>query len=167
VAEVRVDGYRIPPARNPERRSLDERVALLSPRLTRPILGAINRILPLGSRLRRLLLSRLIQRGYAALSRADWEMAIHLLYAPDATVDQPLELPGLDQQWRGWRAIEAGMDAWIDPFGAVAFVPIEVRDARHRLVVRLSIQGTGARSGATTGMEFFQAMWLDGAVIAR
>lgn len=162
-----MDRYRIPPARNHDRRSLDERLALLSPRLTRPIFGAINRILPLGSRLRRLLVTRLLQRGYAALSRADWEVAIDLLYAPNATVDQPLDLPGLDQQWRGRRAIEAGMNTWVDAFGAITFTPVEVRDAGDRFVIRLSTQATGAQSGAATEMEIFQAMLLDGAVITR
>ena len=98
----------LPSARAGQRRTLDERLFVRFPALYRLFAERVTR-LPLGSRLRRMMLTRIAGRGTAAANRRDFDV---LLYGFDPAIE--LQLP--ESQMGGYlpltfpRSIAAAMD---------------------------------------------------------
>ena len=146
-----VRGARIPPAgaETGRRRTLDERIVVRFPALGRLLLDAWAR-LPRHSRLRRAMLVRSVRRGYAAVSRRDFDLlAISvdpgIVYHPRADEPDPSPHVGRD-------AYEQLANGFADSFSEVTYEVLELIDAGDHViastVLHVVLHGQGSASGA-------------------
>ncbi len=155
----------LPSERASRRRTLDERLFLRFPILFR-LFGDVWMRLPPRSRLRRLLLTRLIRRGYAAGKRRDFEVMCAGLdpsveyhargdnWAPDLNAD----LHGHDGYLQVWRY-------WLDAFEDIRFEPEELLDLGDRLLVTAQLRGRGSGSGVDMSQSVFQLLEFRGGLM--
>ena len=146
-----VRGDRIPPAGAETRRhrTLDERIVVRFPALGRKLAAAWAR-LPRHSRLRRAMLVRSVRRGYAAVSRRDFDLlAISvdpgIVYHPRADEPDPSPHVGRD-------AYEQLANGFADSFSEVTYEVLELIDAGDHViastVLHVVLHGQGSASGA-------------------
>jgi ketosteroid isomerase-like protein len=136
------------------------------PGLVHSALTVLARVLRPGSRVRRIALQRMFQRGYAALTRRDPALWL-FYYAEDVVLRQAPDMPGQSEEQHGHEAVARGIAEWEEAFSVGAFRPVEVLDAGDRLAVRLVMEVEGAGSGIPLQREMSQAQWLRGSRIAR
>ena len=129
-----VRGVRIPlaGAETGRHRTLDERIVVRFPALGRKLLAAWAR-LPRHSRLRRAMLVRSVRRGYAAVSRRDFDLlAISvdpgIVYHPRADEPDPSPHVGRD-------AYEQLAYGFADSFSEVTYEVLELIDAGDHVIV--------------------------------
>jgi ketosteroid isomerase-like protein len=150
-------------------RTLDERVALRFPFLFRLSAKAVSR-LPLGSRLRRYLVTRRTCQGYEAVNRGDLDVLLAVYHTDVVTCFDssigivPPDLAGehhghagFRQMWQRWRS------AWDD----LRFEPRELIDAGDRMIVTVDVTGRGGGSGLVTQMRYFELYDLRDGRISR
>ena len=146
-----VRGVRIPlaGAEAGRHRTLDERILVRFPALGRKLLAAWAR-LPRHSRLRRAILVRSVRRGYAAVSRRDFELlAISvdpgIVYHPRADEPDPSPHVGRD-------AYEQLAYGFADSFSEVTYEVLELIDAGDHViastVLHAVLHGQESASGA-------------------
>jgi ketosteroid isomerase-like protein len=150
----------LPSERAAHRRTLDERFFLRFPALYRLLADALMR-LPLRSRLRRLVLTRLAGRAFAAANRRDFDVQL-------LSIDPGVEYhPAGDQLPAGMDAVVYGHDgyvrrlrAWVDTFDDFRFEPEEVIDLGGTLLVTVRWSGHGSGSGVPMSGRLFQLLTL-------
>jgi ketosteroid isomerase-like protein len=136
------------------RRGMDERIFLRF----RPVAIALTRAagwLPPGSRLRRAVLLRAAQTGFAAINRGDFESSF-LIYHPDVEIITPAPLVemGFDPVWRGLEARFDYQRKWTAEWGEMLFLPTEMLDLGERVLFVGRIKGTGLSSGAAVDTDW-------------
>jgi ketosteroid isomerase-like protein len=136
------------------RRGLDERMFL---RL-RPVVTSVTRVawqLPPGSRLRREVIVRAAQAGFAAINRGDFESSF-LLYHRDVEFRTPPSLValGFDPVYRGRKGRFDFQRRWTLEWGEMRFEPTEMLDLGDRFMFVGRIQGSGMSSGAGFDTEW-------------
>jgi ketosteroid isomerase-like protein len=166
-----VDGARIalPPLSEGarRRRSVDQRLFVRFPGLYRKVAPALTR-LPPGSSLRRLLLTRLIQRVYAAANRRDFDVVLvgwdaGSEYRPSGDLMPPDLEPvfhGRDGYLRLWRY-------WLDAIGDIRWDPEEILDFGDQVLVTTRQSGHGSGSGVSVSEPVFQLFTLRRGLVVR
>src|SRR5919197_1325938 len=132
-----VGGVRTPVAVSSEttRRTLDARIFVLFPALARAFSSALSR-LPPRSRLRRVIVSRLVRQGLEAWNRRDWDLLLLSLepgieYRPAPNLITPDE----GKVTYGHDGYIRGIQTWLDAFDDLRFDPEEVIAFGDKLVV--------------------------------
>jgi ketosteroid isomerase-like protein len=146
----------LPGEKAARRRSLDERLFVRFPALLR-VVGNIWMRRPPGSPLRRLLLTRLVQRAYAAGNRRDFEVlstgldpGIEYRAPPGALApDLDAVMYGREGYIRVWRY-------WLDAFEDIRWEPEELLDLGDRILVTAKLRGRGSGSGVAVSQPVFQ-----------
>ncbi|MEA2473687.1 MAG: hypothetical protein QOE06_1602 [Thermoleophilaceae bacterium] len=127
--------------------------------------------MPAGAPLRRVVLTRAVQIGLAAVGRRDYE-AWRRVYAPNAefylTARDWLALGLLPELTHGcengWRN-QAGI---LDAIAELRIEPRELIDPGHsRFATRVLISGRGRESGLAMHMEHWYVWFLENLLIAR
>jgi hypothetical protein len=166
-----VKGVRIPvtPLRPPagERRTLDEGFFVRFPSLYRLLAPVLMR-LPLGCRLRRLLVTRLILRAYAAGNRRDFEVILvgnhpEHEYRPS----RDLMPPDLQPVFRGEEGYLQLWRYWQDAFEDIRWDPEEILDFGERILVRTHQSGHGSGSGLAVSEPVYQLFTLRRGLVFR
>lgn len=150
------------------RRTMDERLALRFPSLAQRALRAVTQF-PVGSRLRRTLMARLLTRGYAATSRGDYELSL-IGYDPNVEVhmrDSAMisdDLVGVHRGHDGWRyLVGALVEVW-----DFRWQPEEAVDCGDRILVSLRLETRGRRSGLPMTHRTFDVItWRNGLVVRQ
>jgi ketosteroid isomerase-like protein len=162
VEVVRGVQYRVslPSERTSQRRSLDERFFVRFPAAYRVLADRWTR-LPLRSRLRRLILARIVRRGLAAVNRRDFDV---LFLAIDPGIEYH---PAADQRPPGMDAVRNGhdgyQDVWrqmIDAFEDFHAEPEELLDLGDQLLATIQYRGHGTGSGVPVNIPTFQLFRL-------
>jgi ketosteroid isomerase-like protein len=143
-----------------QRRSLDERLFILLPSIYRLFADRVMRLSP-GSRIRRLMLTRLVRRGYAASSRRDFEVLLLGLdpgieYHPSVDLTPP-DMESVSYGHDGYLKVWRG---WLDAFEDIRLEPEELLDLGDKLLVTIRTRGHGSGSGVAVGREQFQLFHL-------
>ena len=148
----------LPSERARQGRTLDERLFLRFPILFR-LFGDLWMRLPPRSRLRRLLLTRLMQRGYAAGKRRDFEVMCAGL-DPGIEYHAPGDrlAPDLDAVLYGHNGYLQVWRYWLDAFKDIRFEPEELLDLGDRLLVTAQLRGRGSGSGVDVSQPVFQLL---------
>jgi len=147
------------------RRSLDERLYLRFPALSRLLADRVAR-LPPRSRLRRLMLTRTAARSLAAVNRRDFE-AFFLAFDPGIEYH-----PAGDQLPPGMDAVSHGHDGYeklwrqmIDSFEDFHAEPEELLDLGEWVLVTIRYGGHGSGSGVPIKLPLFQLFKVERGVI--
>jgi ketosteroid isomerase-like protein len=109
--------------------------------------------LPVGSSLRRAILSMACRRGFDALRRGEYEAVAAVCHAEVETsyVTAPGETVGdLDTEYRGREGLIQSMRSWSEAWSDWALEPTEMVDFGDRLLVRGRFIGRGKLSGVAT-----------------
>jgi ketosteroid isomerase-like protein len=137
------------------RRRLEERLSLRFPGVFALLVQFVQR-LPLRSRLRRALIHRAAQNGFAASNRGDYEAAFAFLH-PDCASTFPPELRtiGTEGGTRGREELMSFERRWRAEWGTIRYEPEEIIDlAGQRLLFVERMKGGGLRSGAPIDIEW-------------
>src|SRR2546422_3073376 len=147
-----VRGVRIPlaGAGTGRHRTLDEGIVVRFPALGRKLAAAWAR-LPRHSRLRRAMLVRSVRRGYAAVSRRDFDLlAISLdpgiVYHPRADEPDPSPHVGRD-------AYERLIRGFVESFFEVTFEVQELIDAGDHVITSTVLHAVPHGRGSTSGAD--------------
>ena len=140
--------------RGRSRRGLAERLYLQFP----STVGIATRVtwrLPPRSRLRRALLRHVVQVGFDAINRGDFESAFILFHPEGELVTPPtlVEL-GFDPVYRGRTARFEFQRRWTAEWGEMRFEPHELIDLGDRLLYLGRFHGSGLTSGAGFDSEW-------------
>jgi ketosteroid isomerase-like protein len=161
-----VRGVRIPLTRHETRRhrTLDERIVVRFPALGRRLLAAWAR-LPRYSRLRRVILVRLIRQGFAAANRRDFDLLL-IGFAPGIELHGmfPLDFEANYQGHDGYR------EAWrvlLEAFEDIRLDPQEVLDLGDRRLVTIEWSGHGTGSGVSVSQQGFQLYTVRRGLVVR
>src|SRR4051794_41352465 len=143
-----------------QRRTLDERLYVRFPALYRRLTEALMR-LPPRSRLRRLMLARVVGRFAAAINRRDFEVVFLGLdpgieYRPSADL-MPPDFEAVSHGHGGYRE---GLRQLIDSFEDLRVEPKEVFDFGDRLVAITQFGGHGSGSGVPVNLTTFALIKL-------
>jgi ketosteroid isomerase-like protein len=149
-------------------RALDERIFLRFPALFRRVAAFWSR-LPLRSRLRRLILLRLVALGTSAANRRDFDV---LLLAFDPEVDLWIGRGGLNvPDYTGHHHGHAGYrESWrklLEAFEDLTWEPEELIDARNGLISVTRWSGHGAGSGVPVNHLMFQVYTLRNGLVVK
>jgi ketosteroid isomerase-like protein len=130
------------------RRRLEERLIVRFPRVVSVVTRAGLR-LPPRSRLRQVLIRRVVRLAAEATNRSDLEAAFGLV-SPDYETIPPQELTGLgfDSVYRGREGRIRYHKAWIAELGEYRLEPEQIIDQGKRVLVLARAKGTGISSGA-------------------
>jgi ketosteroid isomerase-like protein len=137
-------------------RTLDERLIVRLPALSRLLADALMR-LPPRSRLRRLMIARGIRQAYAAANRRDFDRVLvgwdpGSEYRPSGDLTPPdfeAVFHGHDGYRKLWRR-------WLDAFEDLRFDPEEILDLGDQLLVTAQQRGHGLGSGVPVRQPVFQ-----------
>jgi ketosteroid isomerase-like protein len=163
-----VQGVRLPPAREArQHRTLDERILVRFPALV-PRLVAVWARLPRHSRLRRVMLVRLVRQGYAAVNRRDFDLTIRV-YDPGCYEYHPeqVALPDSDPVYYGHDGFHKFWRQLLEAFDDVRLDPKEIFDLGDRVLVTIQMSGHGTGSGVSVNQQLFQVMTFRRGVIVR
>ncbi len=154
-----------PPAS--ERRTLDERFFVRFPGLYRLVAPLLTRV-PVGSRPRRWLVTRLIRRAYAAGNRRDFEVIL-VGNHPDHEYRPSRDLmpPDLEPVFHGQEGYLKLWRYWQDAFEDIRWDPEEILDFGATLLVRTHQSGHGSGSGLAVSEPVFQLFTLRRGLVFR
>ena len=149
------------------RRTVDERLLLRFPSLYRKFARRLSGM-PSGSRLRRLMLARRVERAYAAANRRDFDLVLlgwedEAEYRPGADLiapDQEAVFIGRDGYLRMWRN-------WLGAFGDLRFEPEEMIDFGDAFLVTAQQSGHGLGSGVAVSKPVFQLFHTRGGMVTQ
>jgi ketosteroid isomerase-like protein len=153
--------------RVPQERSLDERLVLKFPRLTRLTLRMGTR-LPPRSRTRRDGVRRSIRTGWAAAARGDWELLL-ARYAPDVVWEIPEEFQalGFAPSYHGHDGVREGLEQFTEAFGRWELLPACALDLGERVLTLGRFHGTARASGIELRQEFSQLITHSHGLVVR
>jgi ketosteroid isomerase-like protein len=151
------------------RRTLDDQLFARFPRLLRVLARAAGRLQP-GTRLRRLLVVRRIERSYAAANRRDFGLVLDgtdpEVYEYRPSVD--LLPPDLEPVFHGHDGYLQLWRYWTDAFNDIRLDPEEILDFGDTVLVTAQQSGHGSGSGVSVSERVFQVFTLrDGLVIRQ
>src|SRR3954451_7616199 len=128
------------------RRSLDERIATRFPAIATALTVRVSR-LPPSSKLRQRVLARAVCRGFAALQRGDFEVALGNFYDPD--VEWHGAAGGLDEGrvLRGRAEVVEAFRDYYDTWERLELKPEEIIDTGAELIVFVHEVARGRSSG--------------------
>jgi hypothetical protein len=160
-----VRGVRIPLAPETRRhRTVDERIIVRFPGLARLLLAAWAR-LPRHSRLRRVMLVRLVRHGFAAANRRDFDL---LLIGLDPGIElHPMFPLDFDASYHGHDGYREAWRVILEAFEDVRLDPQELLDLGDRWLVTIEWSGHGAGSGVSIGQQGFQLSTLRRGLVVR
>ena len=163
-----VQGVRLPLARETRRhRTLDERIVVRFPLLA-PRLHAAWWRLPRHSRLRRVILARLIRQGYAAANRRDFDLLLTNLDPGVEFRPGPIALmTDADPVYHGHHGYREFWRVLLEAFEDVRLDPEEILDLGDRWLFTVNLNGHGARSGVPINQQIFQVFTLRRGLIVR
>jgi ketosteroid isomerase-like protein len=147
------------------RRTLDERILVRFPALTR-WLGAAWARLPRDSRLRRAILVRRLQKGYAAANRRDFDFLLTgfdpgvEFYAVQTGPEGPATFHGHD-------GVREASQLSLEMFGDMRLDPEELLDWGDRFLVKVNLSGHGAESRASFNQPLFSLCTLRRGLVVR
>jgi SnoaL-like protein len=158
-------------SRTRQHRTLDERIFVRFPSLARLLLAGWAR-LPQRSRLRRAMLVRYMQGGYAAANRRDFDL---LLLGLDPAIDYRVVSAGpggeLAPDLVGHHHGHAGyLDAWrvmLDGIEDLTLEPEELLDLGNRVISMTRMSGHGLGSGVPIDQLFFQVFSLRRGLVVK
>jgi hypothetical protein len=156
-----------PSERASRRRSLDERLAVRFPAVSRRLAAAVVG-LPRRSRLRRLAIARYVARAYAAGNRRDFDVLL-VSHDPEHEYRPSADLmpPDLDPVLRGHDGYLELWRYWLDAFADIRWDPEEVLDFGDRLLVTTHQSGHGSGSGVAVSEPVFQLFILRHGLVLR
>jgi ketosteroid isomerase-like protein len=149
-------------------RPLDQRLALMSPALTRLANRGMMRLRP-GSALRRRALKRWVRFGFEGLSSGDHAL-IDLLIVDEYRLilrGEAWEVVGLHGEYRGHEGWRHFLALWEEAIGATRYEPLQVIDLGDRIVVQLEITARGVASDVPVSVVSGYVYTLAGGVIVR
>jgi hypothetical protein len=148
------------------RRGLDERLLIVAPRLLR--LGAFCLRRPAGSRLRRVVITHLLQVGLAANNRGDYK-ALSIGLHPDVELDLAEgAAPELEGVHRGRDAFIQAVLAWKGSFGENRWEPREIFDpGGARFGFRSDVVARGTGSGVELRRQELYVCELEDGLLRR
>jgi hypothetical protein len=150
----------LPSERAAQHRTLDERLFVRFPALYRRLAETWMR-LPPGSRLRRLMLRRLVARAAAAVNRRDFEVLFLGLDPGIAYHPAGDQLPpGMDPLSHGHEGYERVWRQMIDSFEDFHAEPVEIVDFGDQLLGTVEYKGHGSGSGVPVNIPLFQLFRL-------
>jgi hypothetical protein len=151
------------------RRGLDERIALAAPWLSRRLSMLATRQ-PLGSRLRRTLLTRAVQVTVAANNRGDYE-AMLATYHPEVELIPPGKGQsglGFDPVYRGHGGVRRFLEQWKSGFARHTYDPREIADAGGgRFAIRFGLSGTIRGTETEAQEEYANVNTLEAGLLVR
>jgi ketosteroid isomerase-like protein len=174
VGVLRGVQYRVslPNERASQRRTLDERFFVRFPASYQLLADRLMR-LPLGSRPRRLMLTRLGGRAAAAANRRDFDALLKYGFDPAIELELPEslvggfvppDLVGVHRGHEGYRRMwERLIEAWPD----LKLEPEEVIDFGKRLLATVRLTGHGRHSGIPFEQRFFQVFTVRRGLVIR
>ncbi len=136
-------------------RRLEERITVRFPNLAVAITRALFR-LPARSRVRRLLLSRIVRLGVEASNRGDYEVAF-LLFHPDMEYLAPtgtVVLGTFPERSQGRRGRIQFERSWRGDWGEFRYEPDELIDLTDQLLLIGRMIASGRTSGVATESEW-------------
>ena len=147
---------------------MDERLLMAAPRLRRLVALGLRR--PLGSALRRTLVTRILQVGIAANNRGDYE-AMSSSFHPEVELHiPPGERTGPDMEpvYRGRDGYIRALRAWKESFGEDRWELREIFDSgRSRFGSRGEHVARGLGSGAEVRLQEFWVLELEDGLLRR
>jgi ketosteroid isomerase-like protein len=154
MSRQNVATYRVVPVkgRRFERRRLDERLLVRFPRLASAVRSVVFH-LPVGSRLRRAILSTACRRGFDALRRGKYEAMAAICHPEVETIymTAPGETVGdLETEYRTREGLIQSLRSWSEAWSDWALEPNEMLDFGDRVLVRGRFVGRGKLSGVST-----------------
>ena len=153
------------------RRGVDERLLVALPWLGRGVVSATLRA-PRGSRLRRVVATRLLSVGLAAVSRGDYGSVVAFL-APEIELyffpDEPESRPGgFDAVHYGPEGYFKALERWTEPFSEHRWDLREFVDpGGNRIGARTELVGRGAGSGVEVRLTVFYVWQFERGRIRR
>jgi ketosteroid isomerase-like protein len=151
--------------RGNQRRSLDERLLVRVPVLTRLGGRALMRLDP-RSRLRRWIVARRTRQTWDALNRGDEELFLLLGSDPEIEVYPALGEAGvplgadLQTVYRGRPGLRAFLNEWAQAWEQIRYEPEELIDCGGRVCVLMRMRGRGRGSGVEVDTPFAQLVTL-------
>jgi hypothetical protein len=148
------------------RRTLEERLLIKFPALSRVLGGAFMRLSP-RSRLRRLVLTR-VRQAYAAQTRRDFE-AVLAGWDPACEYRPSRDLmpPDLESVFYGHDGMRELWRYWRDAFQDIRWDPEEVLDFGEQFLVTAQQRGHGSGSGVAVSEPVFQLFTLRRGLVVR
>jgi hypothetical protein len=150
----------LPGERASQRRTLDERLFVLFPATYRLLAKAVTR-LPPRSRLRGLMLTRLVGRATSAANRRDFDV---LLCGFDREIEyHPRDVwlaIDMDAVYRGHDGYRQVWQIVVDAFEDIRLEPEEILDLGDWLLATVHSRGHGSGSGVPVGETLFQLFKL-------
>jgi ketosteroid isomerase-like protein len=147
-------------------RTLDERILVRFPALARLLLGGWAR-LQRRSRLRRVMLVRVIRLGYAAANRRDFDLLL-------TGLDPGIEYHSSEAWQIGFDPLYHGHDGYLqvwrglfESFEDIRLDPEELLDLGDRFLVTITLSGHGAGSGVSTSQPLFQLFTFRRGLVVR
>jgi ketosteroid isomerase-like protein len=138
-----------------QRRSLDEHLFVRFPAAYRRLADAWMR-LPPRSRLRRVMLTRLVQRGNAAMNRRDFAL---VLVGFDPEIEWHEDPQRADAHvYRGHDGVRESFERWLDQWDEYGTEAERFIDCGDDVLLVAREHGRGARSGATVSGRIFIVM---------
>jgi ketosteroid isomerase-like protein len=161
-----VRGVRIPLAPEAkQQRTLDDRILARLPAIVPRLLAAWSR-LPRHSRLRRAILVRAVQQGYAAANRRDFDVTIRG-YDPGYEYHPDVGIPDADAVYYGHDGFHKFWRQLLEAFGDVRLDPKEMLDLGDRVLVTTKMSAHGTGSGVSINQQLFQLMTFRRGLIVR
>jgi ketosteroid isomerase-like protein len=170
VETIRESRIALPPVSEGagQRRSLDERLFVRFPALYRPITEMLMR-LPRHSRLRRLMVARMVGRAYAAANRHDFDLILTgydpALYEYHPSVD--LLPPDSEPVFYGHEGYLQLWRYWLEAFEDIRWDPEEIIDFGDTFLVTAQQRGHGSSSGVAVRESVFQLFRLRRGLVVR
>lgn len=148
-------------------RTLDERLIVRFPSLYRRAAALVFRLLSPRSRLRRVLIRRVVVSGWASFGRRDFEVNF-AYFAPAAQFELPsgMQTLGLADSYRGFEGRREALDKLFEVWGS-ELEPGYVLDLGDRLLVLGNAHTRAHASGTRLEQEFAQLVTVRGGLIMR
>ena len=147
-----------------QRRSLDERLFVRFP-AAYPLLAGTWMRLPPRSRLRRLMLTRLVQRGNAAMNRRDFALVLVGFDPEIEWHEDPQRADG--HVYRGHDGVRESFERWLDQWDEYGTEVERFIDCGDDVLLVAREHGRGARSGATVSGRIFIVMSFHNGKVLR
>ncbi len=162
VTHVAFDG----PA--PTRRNFTDRLTVRFPRMARMFLAIGVRFFSPRSSVRRDGLRRVLQSGWAAAPRKDWEL-MFARYSPEVLWEIPEEFQtlGFAESYRGHEGLVEGLERFSEVFESWEIRPARALDLGDRVLALGSFRGKARASGVELEQGFSQLVTLERGLVVR